>query len=186
MSKTVEKARIRKHLLDARDALSPDFIKISSVKIHDRLRKLEAYRNSKVIGAYYAIGSEVKTQDIISEALNQGKTIALPRVVKKDLVFMKIKGEDDIEIGNFSVMEPKERCPVVEKLDMILVPAIALTHEGYRLGYGFGFYDKYLNGKKMPKISLSYAKQVVKLFPHDNHDIKVDYIITEDGVIDSR
>ena len=86
-------------------------------------------------------------------------------------------------MGNFSVMEPKERCPQVKKMDLILVPAIALTREGYRLGYGFGFYDKFLHGKRTPKIALSYAKQVVKSFPHDNHDVKMDCIVTEDYTI---
>lgn len=183
MSQTIEKARLRKQLLDSRDALSPDFINISSSKIHDRLRKLDLYRNAKTIGAYYAIGSEVRTQDIIQEILNQGKELALPRVVKDEIVFMKITGPSDLEIGNFSVMEPKERCEQIKKLDVTLVPAIALTREGYRLGYGFGFYDKYLHGKRSAKVALSYAKQVVKSFPHDNHDVKMDCIITEDYTI---
>ena len=183
MSQTIEKARLRKQLLDSRDALSPDFINISSSKIRDRLRRLDLYKSAKIIGAYYAIGSEVRTQDIIQEILNQGKELALPRVVKDEIVFMKITGPSDLEMGNFSVMEPKERCPQVKKMDLILVPAIALTREGYRLGYGFGFYDKFLHGKRTPKIALSYAKQVVKSFPHDNHDVKMDCIVTEDYTI---
>ena len=80
-------------------------------------------------------------------------------------------------------MEPKERCETTKKLDVIIVPAIALTREGYRLGYGFGYYDRYLHNKRSSKIALSYSKQVVKSIPHDSHDVKVDYIVTEDEVI---
>lgn len=182
MSQTVEKARLRKQLLDQRESLSLDFIKISSGKIQDNLRKVEFYRTASSIGAYYAIGSEVRTQDILQEILNAGKDLALPKVVKNDLVFKKIKNFSDLEIGNFSIMEPKDRCEII-KIDVVIVPAIALTRDCYRLGYGFGYYDRYLHGKRSKKIALSYSKQIVKSFPHDTHDIRMDCIVTEDEVI---
>lgn len=179
----VEKARLRKLLLDQRDGLSPDFIGIASSKIQENLRKIDYYRNAKIIGAYHSVGSEVRTQGIIQEILNAGKELALPKVERNDLVFKKISNMSDLEIGNFSVMEPKERCEAAKKIDVIIVPAIALTREGYRLGYGFGYYDRYLHNKRSKKIALSFSKQVVKSIPHDNHDIKVDAIVTEDEVI---
>ena len=183
MSQTVEKTRLRKQLLDQRDSLSLDFIKIASNKIRENLRKIEYYRSAQSIGAYFAIGSEVRTQDILQEILNAGKELALPRVEKKDLVFKKISSFLDLEIGNFSVMEPKERCETVKKLDVVLVPVIAVTRTGYRLGYGFGYYDRYLHGKHSKKIALSYYKQVAKSIPYDDHDIKMDCIATEDEII---
>ena len=73
MSQTVEKAQLRKQLLDQRDGTSLDFIKISSGKIRENLRKIEYYRNAASIGVYYSIGSEVHTQDIMQEILNAGK-----------------------------------------------------------------------------------------------------------------
>ncbi len=183
MSNTIEKARLRKQLLDARDELSLDFIKIASNKIRDNLRKIDFYRKSSLIGVYYSIGSEVQTHDLIQEFFNHGKDFALPRVEKNDIIFKKISSLSDLEPGSFSVMEPKEKCETVKNLDVILTPSIALTREGYRLGYGFGFYDRYLHGKKSKKISLSYAKQVLRTFPHDDHDVKMDCIVTEDEVI---
>ncbi len=183
MSQTVEKARLRKQLLDQRDSLSPDFIKIASSKIQDNLRKIDFYRNARIIGAYHSVGSEVHTQDILQEILNAGKELSLPKVEKDNLIFKKISGFSDLEVGNFSVMEPKERCEDVKKLELILVPAIALTREGYRLGYGFGYYDRYLHDKRSKKIALSYSKQIVKSIPHDSHDVKVDCIVTEDEII---
>jgi 5-formyltetrahydrofolate cyclo-ligase len=179
----VEKARLRKQLLDVRDGLSHDFIRIASSKIQENLRKIESYRNAKSIGAYYSIGSEVYTKDILQEILNAGKELALPKVVKTDLVFKKITDLSELEVSNFSVMEPKERCEDVKKLDVLIIPAIALTRDGFRLGYGFGYYDRYLHGKKSKKIALSYAKQIVKAMPHDIHDVRVDCIVSEDEVI---
>ena len=186
MSQTVEKARLRKQLLDQRESLSLDYIKIASGKIRDNLRKIDHYRSAQSIGGYFAIGSEVRTQDILQEILNAGKELALPRVEKKDLVFKKISSFSDLEIGNFSIMEPKERCETVKKLDVVLVPAIALTREGYRLGYGFGYYDRYLHGKHSKNIALSYYKQVVKSIPHEDHDVRMYCIATEYEIIYPR
>ncbi len=183
MSQVVEKARLRKQFLDARDALSHDFIKITSKQIQDNLRKVDFFRNAKSVGAYYSIGSEVQTQDILQEILNSGKQLALPKVVKNDLVFKKISSFSDLEQGNFSVMEPKDKCESVKNLDIVIVPAIALTRDGFRLGYGFGYFDRFLHGKKSKIIALSYAKQIIKSFPRDDHDIKINCIVTEDEVI---
>lgn len=183
MPHNVEKTRLRKQFLDQRDGLSPDFIKIASGKIQDNLRKIEYYRNARLIGGYHAVGSEVRTQDILQEILNAGKELALPKVEKDDLIFKQVTSFSDLEIGNFSIMEPKERCAETKKLEVILVPAIGLTRDGYRLGYGFGYYDRYLHGKHSKKIALAYSKQIIKSIPHDGHDVKVDCIVTEDEII---
>jgi 5-formyltetrahydrofolate cyclo-ligase len=186
LSQVVEKARLRKQFLDARDALSLDFIKITSKQIQDNLRKIDFFRSAKSIGAYYSIGSEVRTQDILQEILNAGKDLALPKVVKNDLVFKKITSFSDLEPGNFSIMEPKDKCEIVKNFDVVVVPAIALTRDGFRLGYGFGYFDRFLRGKKLKTIALSYAKQIIKSFPHDEQDIKINCIVTEDEVIRTK
>jgi len=169
--------------LDQRDALSLDFIKIVSSKIQENLRKVEFYRTASSVGAYYAIGSEVRTHDILQEILNSGRDLAVPKVVKKDLEFKKISNFSDLEVGNFYIMEPKDRCEELKNLDVIIVPAIALTRDCYRLGYGFGYFDRYLHGKRSKKIALSYAKQIVKSIPHDSHDIRMECIVTEEEII---
>jgi 5-formyltetrahydrofolate cyclo-ligase len=183
LSQVVEKARLRKQLLDARDGLSLDFIKITSKEIQDNLRKIDYFRTAETIGAYYSIGSEVRTQDLLQSILNAGKVLALPKVEKNDLVFKRISNFLELEQGNFSVMEPKDKCEIVKNLDVVIVPAIALSKDGFRLGYGFGYYDKYLHGKKATSIALSYAKQVIRSFPRDDHDVKMNFIVTEDKVI---
>lgn len=183
MAHTTEKARLRKQLLNQRDSISPNFIDIASGKIQENLRRVEFYRNAKTIGAYHALGSEVRTLNILQEILNARKNLALPKVDGRDLVFKKITSLSDLELGNFSVMEPKDRCTLTNDLDAILIPAIAITRDGYRLGYGFGFYDRYLKNKKFKKISLAYQKQILKSIPFDDNDIKVDCIVTEDEII---
>ena len=80
-------------------------------------------------------------------------------------------------------MEPKDSCERAEKIDCVLVPTIGISKSGDRLGYGRGYYDKFLSSTNAVKISLTYSKQIVKSIPSESHDIKIDLIITEDEII---
>jgi len=167
-------------MLAKRDSTSYDLIKISSQQIHQKLKRIQEFTSAKSIGSYYPIGSEVLTQNIMQDAISQGKEIYLPKVVDNDLIFKKIEDLSNLEKGDFDIMEPKDGCPVSEKLDVILVPTVAVSSNGFRLGYGYGYYDRFLAQKNLVKIALTYAKQVVKSIPHSDTDIKIDWIVTED------
>jgi 5-formyltetrahydrofolate cyclo-ligase len=167
-------------LLERRDATSFDMMKIASQQIHKKLRKSQIFREAKKIGAYYPIGSEVLTQDIMQEILSVGKELFLPKVVGSEIEFRKITDFSCLEKENYDIMEPKEDCPVDNNLDLILVPTIGVSQDGVRLGYGFGFFDKFLSKNKIETISLVYEKQVIKKIPHSDHDIIMNWILTED------
>lgn len=168
---------------ERRDGISADFIKIASKQIHKNLKKIEAYRNAQTIACYYSIGSEVRTQDIMQEILSKGKTLALPRVVDKSLVFCDVKKIEDLEKGAFDIMEPKQHCPEIGSFDVILVPAIAMTRTGQRLGYGKGFYDRFLSDRNTVSVTPIYSKLVVKNIPKSEDDIPIQWVVTEDEVI---
>jgi len=167
-------------MLEKRDSTSYDLMKISSQQIHQKLKRIQEFASAKSIGSYYPIGSEVLTQDIMQDAISQGKEICLPKVIGNDLIFKKIDDLSNLEKGNFDIMEPKDNCPVLEKLDVILVPTVAISRSGFRLGYGYGYYDRFLAEKNLVTIALTYTKQIVKLIPHSDTDIKIDWIVTED------
>jgi 5-formyltetrahydrofolate cyclo-ligase len=167
-------------LLERRDATSFDMMKIASQQIHKKLRKSQIFREAKKIGAYYPIGSEVITQDIMQEILSVGKELFLPKVVGSEIEFRKITDFSCLEKENYDIMEPKEDCPVDNNLDLILVPTIGISQDGVRLGYGFGFFDKFLSKNKIESISLVYEKQVIKKIPRSDHDIIMNWILTED------
>ena len=166
-------------LLEKRDATSFDLIQIHSEKIHSRLKKIKSFTNADSIGCYYSIGSEVQTKPIIQELLNQKKKVSLPKVTNDILVFKTINDLDKLEKGNFGILEPKDDWSDEKSFDIILVPAIGLTKDGVRLGYGHGYYDKFLADKSVTKIALTYNKQIVKSIPTSDHDIKMDWIISE-------
>jgi len=174
-----EKSALRKMLLGKRDSTSFDLIQIMSKKIHSHLRKISAFSNANSIGCYYSIGSEVQTKAIIQELISQKKQVSLPKVTDDTIVFRTVKNFDRLEKGSFGILEPKDDWPEVKSFDVIIVPAIGLTYDGDRLGYGHGYYDKFLSDKLVTKIALGYNKQIVKSIPHSDHDIKMDWIVSE-------
>ena len=97
--------------------------------------------------------------------------------------FRTIDDLSKLDKGEFDIPEPKDNAPIQEKHDVILVPCVGLDVEGNRIGYGQGFYDKYLEGNGAIKIALSYSKQIVKSIPVTDEDIRMDWIITEKDVI---
>ena len=185
METNTEKSSLRKVLLDRRDTTSYDFIKLTSEKIRNRLKQVEIFRSAKKIACYYPIGSEVLTQDIMQEILGDGKEISLPKVVADNLSFRKISGLKDLEKGAFGIMEPKENCPEEKEMDIVLVPTVGITKNGFRLGYGHGYYDRFLSESNAKTISLIYSKQVVKSIPFSEKDVKIDWIVTEEKSIET-
>jgi len=175
-----EKIALRKVFLEKRDSTSFDMTKIASKKIAEKLKKIDVFKNADSIACYYSIGSEVSTQEIIQELLSNGKQVSLPRVVDDELYFHQITDIKNLEIGSFGIMEPKENTPVTKKIDVILVPTVAVSRDGTRLGYGHGYYDRFLANTKANTISLTYSKQILKSIPSSNEDVKMQWVVTED------
>ncbi len=184
MEDSPERKSLRSFLLEKRDNTSFDFMKIASEKIQKRLKKINAYSDAQKIGVYYPIGSEVLTQDIIQELLSNGKDVFLPKVIGKKMEFRKISNFSNLEKGSFDIMEPKDDCQTDNSLDVILVPTVGISPVGVRLGYGHGFYDKFLAEHKTATISLTLEKQIVKNIPKSEHDIIINWIITEDRILE--
>ena len=180
MEDSEKKKSLRDLLLERRDNTSHDLLKIASKKIQKKLDKIFAFKNAKKIGVYYPIGSEIFTQDIIQELLSKGKEVFLPKVMGESMEFRKIIDFSSLEPGNFDIMEPKEECPVDNNLDVILVPTVGISQIGVRLGYGYGFYDRFLAKNKTVAISLTLEKQIIKNIPKSEHDIIMNWIVTED------
>ena len=186
MKDNPEKEALRHLLLERRDNTSFDLMKIASQKIQKKLRKIYAFKNAQKVGVYYPIGSEILTQDIVQELLSQGKEVFLPKTRKDDMEFRRILDFSSLESGNFGIMEPKDSCDADNKLDVVLVPTVAITPTGVRLGYGHGYYDKFLADNKIVTISLALEKQVVKKIPRSDHDITIDWIVTENRTIQTQ
>jgi len=181
-----DKKSLRNLLLEKRDNTSFDLMKIASEKMQKRLKKINAFMDAQKIGAYFPIGSEILTQDIIQELLSNGKDVFLPKVIGEKMEFRKISNFSSLEKGSFDIMEPKDDCPTDNNLDVILVPTVGISPTGVRLGYGHGFYDKFLAEHKTVTISLIMEKQIIKNIPKSEHDIIIDWIVTEDRFLQTQ
>ncbi len=186
MEDSSEKKSLRNLLLEKRDNTSFDFMKIASEKMQKKLKKINAFRNAQKIGVYYPIGSEILTQDIIQELLSNGKGVFLPKVTGENIEFRKITNFSSLEKGSFDIMEPKDDCMIDNNLDVVLVPTVGISPIGVRLGYGHGFYDRFLAEHKTTTISLTLEKQIVKNIPKSEHDIIIDWIVTEDRILKTQ
>lgn len=160
-----------------------------SGQIKNRLQKLEEYEQAETIAFYVSKDCEVRTDEMISDALSGGKRVLVPKVEKKNksLALYEIKNLEELELGEFGVREPKEGALAaeVENIDLMVVPGIAFDTCGNRVGYGVGYYDKLLKKIKrgMPVMGLAYGFQIVEKVDKEEHDVAVDFIITEKEVI---
>ena len=121
MSVSIQKAALRKHLLEKRDATSAELREISSDKICQNLKQIDLFNNSENIASYFPIGSEVNTNHIMLDILEQGKNLLLPKVVGDNLEFYTVPNLEALEKGSFDIMEPKDICKRAEKIDCCLL-----------------------------------------------------------------
>ena len=186
MEDSENKKSLRSLLLEKRDNTSYDLLKIASDKMQKKLKKIYAFKNAQKIGVYYPIGSEILTQNIIQELISNGQEVFLPKVIDDKMEFRKITDFSSLEKGSFDIMEPKDDCKVNNSLDVILVPTVGISPTGVRLGYGHGFYDKFLAEHKTTTISLILEKQIIKNIPKSEHDILMDWVVTEDRMFETQ
>ena len=151
-----------------------------------------AFRDAKTVFVYSSVHSEVQTQPIIRAAWRAGKRVALPVSVKKErrLVFRLASDlEADLLPGMMRIPEPKASCPRMnlEEAECIVVPGIAFDRRGHRIGYGAGFYDRFLRQvPRAPRIGLAFEVQLVASVPHADHDQHMNFIVTERRAIRCR
>lgn len=160
---------------------SPEVAKRSKA-IQEFVINAEEFQQAKVVGAYFAIGSEVMTELIIGRAKILNKKIALPRVEEDKIAFYELPLTNTLVKGKFGIMEPPPYKPM-DTMDILVVPGIAFDKNGNRLGYGKGFYDRLLADKRTKfSIGLAYSFQLVEILPYDLYDKRLDAIASEDGI----
>lgn len=168
-------------MLEKRNTLDAKEIERRSKRVQDFLLNSKEFKSAKVVGAYHAFDSEVRTDLIIDHARALGKKIVLPSVEGDNLTFYELSSSKYLVKGRFGIMEPLPYNPV-DRMDLLVVPGIAFDKKGYRLGYGKGYYDMFLDKKKVASIGLGYSFQLLELLPRGKCDKRLDAIATEDGV----
>ncbi|WP_058485042.1 5-formyltetrahydrofolate cyclo-ligase [Defluviitalea phaphyphila] len=182
-----EKQRLRKLFLERRNKMLKEEVQEKSKKIYNNVISSSVYKKAKSIFIYVSMGNEVDTKDIINKALKDGKIVAVPKVYskRKEMIFSKITSLDELELGHFNVLEPKNESinPLTsDEYTIIIVPGIVFDKNNNRIGYGGGYYDRYLSSVKtsLKIIGVCYDFQIIDKIPVDYYDISLDSIITDD------
>lgn len=183
----LNKSDARKKYLKVRDSITDRNNKEN--KIFESVCNSNFFINAKVIAIYNSFKSEVSTKKLIDHMLELGKIVCLPKVVGNEMKFYKIKSIKDIKYkNNFGIYEPNDKVHnLVRKNDIgiMIIPGICFDYEGNRVGFGMGYYDKYLSGISVRKIGICFDEQLLyheKLLC-DQHDIKMDIIVTDKTII---
>ena len=185
------KEKLRKEILSERNKLSPDEVDRLSTIIVNRFMSLDVYEKAKSIMLYLDFRNEVRTGPLIRQMLHDKKQVLIPVTNPSDysLIVSELKDpQKDLFQGKFGLMEPNENTlrPVdPETIDVVLVPGLVFDNNGYRIGFGAGYYDRFLPNldPHVPLISLAYELQVVDAVPKESHDVPVHMIITEQRII---
>ena len=204
----MNKREIRKKILAVRDAIPMIDRMLYDKKIREIVTGMEEYRKAEAILAYVSYKSEVDTLMLIRQALEDGKYVFAPKVSGNEMEFWQISSLEDLREGYRGIREPVQGVSFPDWIKshickvMMWMPGAAFDRKRHRIGYGGGFYDKYLTrllqqsvqtaseDQPMPNsehfmlttVALAYSCQVLKQIPCEEHDVKPDLLITEKGI----
>ncbi|HHT96611.1 MAG TPA: 5-formyltetrahydrofolate cyclo-ligase [Clostridiales bacterium] len=183
---------LRTYIRKLRDNIEDENRNIFNERIYKTLISNELYKNSKAIYAYMSFDSEVDTVKLSEHILNNNKELYLPRINGKDMDFYKVNDLSSLVKSKFGLLEPDDDDNNIDKYiyskkdkKLMIIPGIAFDLNGNRIGYGGGYYDKFLNkyNDSFIKVAIAYDIQLVNHINNEGHDIKVDYILTNKGLL---
>ena len=178
----MDKKALRREIGAKKRALSAAEIEARSAVLAKMLYATEQYRAARSLYAYLSFNQEVRTNPIIQRAWADGKRVAVPKVVGDEMVFIWIDSFEGLAPqGAFHIMEPIEDGPIADDATaLILMPGLAFDPQGHRVGYGGGYYDRYLAEQPHhPTVALCYDFQLYDHLDVDDYDVPVDVVITD-------
>ena len=181
-----KKEKLRARVLATREALELDQVEIGAQAILERVLGLEAYRRAMLIHAYISSReNEVDTRALIDISLEQGKRVAVPVLEqgKKTMAHALIESLDGLVDGPWGLAQPDPaKATLLEKqeeIDLVVVPGIAFDRRGHRIGFGGGFYDRFLANVQVVKVGLCYDDLILQEIPNEPHDVPMDIVVAQ-------
>ncbi|WP_053070402.1 5-formyltetrahydrofolate cyclo-ligase [Alkalihalobacillus pseudalcaliphilus] len=184
----MNKITMREEVKEKRLALYSELYHQYSHQIQELFFSIEAFKEARTIALTVSIQNEVDTYELIKKCWELGKVVVLPRsdFKTKRLTFFQVQTFEQLEETKWGLKEPKneDKWKVSkEQIDLVVVPGLAFNRLGARLGYGGGFYDRFLENENFVKVALAFSFQVLTSIPTEEHDQMVDIVITEKEVI---
>ena len=176
------KAELRKQVLQEMKALPLEQKQAMDQALTDQFLKHPFYQEAKVIATYLSFPHEFQTQELIEQALKDGKKVLIPKTYPQGRMEFVVYDPQQLVKIFFGLLEPQGNLEVVDasQIDLIHVPGLAFTTKGYRIGYGGGYYDRYLKHFPGHTLSTVYPCQVQDFIP-ENHDIPVEEVLIDEG-----
>lgn len=172
------KKEIRKEMLLKRQNIEKRDEK--NLRILKRLTSCDFFKNVRRVMVYISYRGEVDTKALIEEMISMGKSICAPVCVDKEtMIAREFSDFSELKSGAYGIPEPKGK--EVKDIDLVIVPGVAFSGECFRIGYGAGYYDRFLEKTKAVTCGLFFEEQRCDFLP-DSHDKKLDYIITEEKI----
>lgn len=180
-----DKRKLRRRMKELRRAQSAAENAILSEQIKQKLARLQCVRDAQCILAYYPHQGEVDLREFLRECIERGKRIALPSIVNRGvMVAVRYTKGSDMHHNIHGIEEPKQRTEIdPSDIDVVIVPALALGEDLHRIGYGGGYYDRYLKKTHAIKIGVGFDFQIVPHLPKHAHDVPLDLIVSEKRAI---
>ena len=180
------KKKVRKEIKTSLEQLTDEQRVDYTKQISRQLFNLSEWKKAKIIGITISIPPEVPTLHIIEQAWREGKEVAIPKCnpENKTMQFKKITSFEQLESVYSGLLEPVEHTLKVmpDEINLLIVPGLAFTRDGYRLGFGGGYYDRFLSGYNGSTVSLAFECQLMDKVPTELHDIPVHQVVTMDKV----
>jgi 5-formyltetrahydrofolate cyclo-ligase len=176
------KSSLRKLIAEKRKNLSGDAIEISDRKIFQNLLAIPEYKKAETIFCFVSTPDEIDTKGIITNALSNNKRVCVPKCEKFGVMHAcEIKSLNDLQPGKYGISEPKENCPYIapQEIDFAIIPCVTCDKQGHRLGYGGGFYDRYIQNQTFTKAALCRKALLSNDIPLEPHDMAVDIVVTD-------
>lgn len=179
----MNKSEIRRTILNKLKNLSKDYVKESEEIIYKKLFSDEVFKNAKCVALTIPFGTEINTYPIIENLLKNNKIVCSPVCIKetREMIFYKFDKVEDLVEGYYGIKTPKEiKKNIIRKedIDLILVPGVGFDNNNYRIGFGGGYYDRYLKDFKGNTISLALKEQIIENVPINQYDLPVNKVIT--------
>ena len=178
------KSELRKQVLHEMKAIPRTQKVTMDLALTDQFLKHPSYQEAKVIATYLSFPHEFQTQGLIEQALKDGKRVLTPKTYPKGRMDFVVYNPQQLAKTSFGLLESQGDLEVVDasQIDLIHVPGLAFTTKGYRIGYGGGYYDRYLKQFSGHTLSTVYHYQVQDFIP-ENHDIPVEEVLIDEGNI---
>lgn len=182
-----EKNLLRKQIKEKRKSVLPEDKEIWDRMIFKNLIEMTQYQNAENILCYVSLENEADTFEIIKKAISDKKNVFVPKVIDKEkMQFYKINSIDELKTGYRNIPEPTGNEKFEADEAFCIIPGLCFDKRGKRLGYGGGYYDRYFESKSHTKTALTYLCFLEEKIITDNYDVDMDFIVTQNGVIDCQ